>query len=124
MLELQKKGQLLGVGVGGQWGMRAGGGPPRSPLPAQGALWGQSPCEPVLRATACVCRRGGRVEASPGGCVSIHSSGKEHRACQRLWVFCARGCAPVSVRVARLRHTAAPDSPHPFPRNPAGADPG
>ena len=94
------------------------------PTALSGRLVGPMPCEPVLRATACVCRCRGRVEASLGGCVSIHSSGKEHRACQCLWVFCARGRAPMSVRVARLRHTATPSSPHPFPRNPAGADPG
>lgn len=46
--------------------------------------------------------------------MSIHSSGKEHRACQsHLWVFCARGCAPVSV--VWLASLASSSSIHPTP---------
>ena len=95
MQQLQKKGQLPGWG----WGRRASRRPPtRSGLLEAGPLPG---------ATAGACRCGGRLEASPGGCESTRSSGRERRACQRLWVFCARGRAPVSMRVS----SPAPPTP-------------
>ena len=51
MQELQKKGQLLGVGERGrEEGIRAAHHPPRERLCGDG-----SPCVPVLLATACVC---------------------------------------------------------------------